>query len=136
MPGPSSESPANRWKTFVDIATVVWLGLFAVSFVPGEQFSPPWLGTLALGLLGVFVADLGVTYVRSGLPPGAFLRRHWTDVLLVIPYFRIFRILRVGRGMRIVRLLRMRRATKAVRTSQRGLDHVKAVKKVRRIVPR
>ncbi len=137
MPDQSPGPATSRWTAFVDAATVVWLVLFGLSFVPSGRFTPPpWLGTVTLGLLGVFIADLGVTYVRAGLPPVAFLRRHWTDVLLVIPYFRIFRIVRVARGLRVLRLLRMQRATKVVRASQSGLDHVKAVKKMRRAVRR
>ena len=129
MPDPSPGPATGRWTAFVDVTTVVWLVLFGLSFVPSDRFTPPWVGTLALGLLGVFIADLGVTYFRAGLPPLAFLRRHWTDVLLVIPYFRIFRIVRVGRG-------RMQRANKVIRTSQSGLDHLKTVKKTRRLVRR
>ena len=89
-----------RWRLFVDIATVVWLLLFVLMLLPGEQFEGLGVRTVSLALLAVFVADLGVTYHRSGERPTHFLRTHWLDVLLVIPYFRIFRILRVGRALR------------------------------------
>ena len=127
---------SDRWTAFVNVATVVWLVLFGLSFAPSDWSTPPWIDTLALGLLSVFVTDLGVTYYRARLAPVAFMRRHWFDVLLVIPYFRIFRILRVGRGLRLLKLFRTQKATKLVRTAQSGLDHVKARKKIRRLVRR
>ena len=126
----------RRWTAFVNVATVVWLVLFGLSYVPSDRFVPPWVDALTLGLLSVFVIDLGVTYYRAGLPPGAFLRKHWTAVLLVIPYFRIFRILRVGRGLRVLKLFRIQKATKTIRTTKSGLDHIKASKKIRRLVRR
>ena len=60
----------RRWRLFVDIATVVWLVLFVLMLLPGEQFEGPGVRTVSLVLLAVFVADLGVTYYRvaNGLP--------------------------------------------------------------------
>lgn len=45
----------------------------------------PAVATLSVALLGVFIADLVVTYRRVGEPPARFVRTHWLDILLVIP---------------------------------------------------
>ena len=80
------------WDRFVDVVTLVWLVIFAIGFT-SLTFIP---ANVSLALLGVFVVDLGVKYRRE---PNlrTFLRRRWTDILMVIPYFRIFRVLRFVR---------------------------------------
>ena len=125
-----------RWRLFVDIGTVVWLLLFVLMLMPSEQFEGLGVRTVSLTLLAVFVADLGVTYHRAGERPARFLRTHWLDVLLVIPYFRVFRILRVGRALRAVRLLRAGRGARVGRMAKSGLDHTRAVKKSKRATGR
>ena len=80
------------WRIFVDLSTVVWLVVFALLLLPDGRFDTPLVGTLSLALLAVFVADLGVIYYSAKQRPVAFLKGHWVDVLLVIPYFRISRL--------------------------------------------
>ncbi len=77
-----------------------------------------------------------MTYHRAGERPARFLRTHWLDVLLIIPYFRIFRILRVGRALRAVRLLRAGRGARVGRIAKAGLDHTRAVEKSKRATGR
>ncbi len=92
------------WDRFVDLVTILWLGIFFANIVqPG--LIPT---TIELGLLGVFVVDL-VVKARAEPNFTTFLRKRWTDILMVIPYFRIFRILRFTRLLRILRAARIAR---------------------------
>ena len=111
------------WDRFVDLVTILWLGIFFANIVqPG--LIPT---TIELGLLGVFVVDL---VVKARVEPNLsiFLRKRWTDILMVIPYFRVFRILR------FTRLLRILRATRIVRVGR--FPGVKSLETLRRKVNR
>ncbi len=115
------------WDRFVDLVTILWLGIFFANIVqPG--LIPT---TIELGLLGVFVVDL-VVKARAEPNFTTFLRKRWTDILMVIPYFRIFRILR------FTRLLRILRTTRIVRVGRfPGLKSLETLrKKVSRLVKR
>ena len=90
------------WDRFVDFATIIWLAIFAIGFTASTLIP----ANVQLVLLGVFVVDLGVKYRRE---PNlrVFLTRRWTDILMVIPYFRIFRILKFVRLLRILKTFRL-----------------------------
>ena len=92
----------TRWDRFVDFVTLVWL----VIFVIGLTASTLVPANLQLLPLGVYVVDLGVKYRRE---PNlrTFLRRRCTDILMVIPYFRIFRIFKLVRLLRILKTARI-----------------------------
>lgn len=94
------------WDKFVDFLSVVWVGVFVFGWV-----SPEWGGfcdNVNLGLLGVFVADLGVQYWRVR-DWKRFLRHHWLTIFMVIPYFRVFRVLRLVKVLRMARLAKLPR---------------------------
>ena len=95
----------NWWDRIVDFVTVIWLIIFVTGFI--EPALIP--ANVSLVLLGVFVADLGVKYRRA---PNlrVFLRTRWTDILMVIPYFRIFRILKFVRLLRLVKAAKIGKA--------------------------
>ena len=95
----------NWWDRFVDFATVIWLVIFVTSLNEPALIS----ANVSLALIGVFVADLGVKYRRA---PNlrVFLRTRWTDILMVIPYFRIFRILKFVRLLRLVKAAKIGKA--------------------------
>ncbi len=106
MPEGQGRSGSNLtvWDFFVDLATIVWVGLFFAGIAsPGLVPSG-----VQLALLAIFVADL---VVKSRRAPNlrTFLRRHWSDILMAIPYFRIFRVLRLLRVLRILRAARIAR---------------------------
>ena len=92
------------WDRFVDCITVIWLVVFFTGIAnPGiipDGVEP--------GLLSVFVVDLLVKYRRVG-KLRTFIRRHWSDILMVIPYFRILRLLRVIRIIRAAKIAKVRR---------------------------
>jgi hypothetical protein len=123
---------AAQWRILVDAATVVWLVFFVFTFLPNAPLNTAVTGRIGLGLLGVFIADLGVTYYRSGENPWGFVRHHWFDILLVIPYFRIFRVLRAVRALRLLRLVQQPRPAATMRLIKTMLNIVRAVKKGRR----
>ena len=94
----------NKWGRFIDAITILWLGIFFANiYKPG--LIP---GSIELGLLGFFVADL-VVKARAEPNFPTFLRKRWTDILMVIPYFRVFRILRFTRLLRFLRMARVAR---------------------------
>lgn len=124
----------KQWRILVNVATLIWLVIFAFSFASIAPWDTATAGRIGLGLLAIFVADLGVTYYRAAEPPLAFLRHHWLDVLLVIPYFRIFRVLRVVRFLRLLRLLKRPGPALMLRVSKLLLKSIRAGKKGGRVV--
>lgn len=111
------------WSKLVDFITVVWLVLFVIGFFANPSLESS-LRTANIAILSVFVADLGVTYwkVRS---PSVFVRKHWLDILMVIPYFRIFRIARI---LRLMRFVRIAKSVNIIRRSAKVIRFVKATK--------
>lgn len=122
----------KQWRILVNVVTLIWLVIFAFSFASIAPWTTATAGRIGLGLLAIFVADLGVTYYRAAERPLPFLRHHWLDVLLVIPYFRIFRVLRVVRFLRFLRLLKRPGPALMLRVSKLVLNGIRAGKKGRR----
>ncbi|MBV0901425.1 hypothetical protein [Haloarcula salina] len=99
------------WPRFVDVAAVVWTGLFVtdmgaayghVTLSPAVSAGVRWgLQTLLL----VFLLDVVVLYRWSEQRPLAFVRSNWFWILTVVPWFRPLRALRIGRGLRALRAL-------------------------------
>ncbi len=110
------------WDRFVDLVTVIWLGMFFTNIA-----SPGLIpASLEIGLLSVFVGDL-VVKARTEPNLRTFVRTRWSDILMVVPYFRVFRILR------LTRLLGLLRATRVARVGRfPGLKALEAFK--RRII--
>ena len=94
----------NVWNRFVDLVTVIWLGIFFTN-IAYPQLIP---ASIEMGLLCVFVADL-VLKARAAPVFKSFLRTRWADILMVIPYFRIFRILKLTRLFRFLKVARITR---------------------------
>lgn len=99
------------WPPFVEVVTVVWIGLFAVDLaatVDALAVSPSLAGAVRgvlRWLLVVFLLDLLLLYRWSDEDPRAFVRSNWFLILTVVPWFRPLRLLRVGRSARVLRLL-------------------------------
>ena len=92
------------WDRFVDLVTIIWLGIFFTGIAYPDLIP----ASVEIGLLSVFLADL-VLKARAVPNLSTFLRHQWTDILMVIPYFRIFRILRFARVVRLLRAARIAR---------------------------
>ena len=101
------------WSRFVDFVTIIWLVIFILSFFTSPS-TEETLRTINIAILSVFVIDLGVLYwkIRS---PSIFIKKHWIDILMVIPYFRIFRIARI---LRLVRFVRIAKSIKVIKMSK------------------
>ncbi len=101
------------WSRFVDLVTIIWLVIFVLSFFTSPS-TEDTLRTINIAILSVFVIDLGVLYwkIRS---PSIFIKKHWLDILMVIPYFRIFRIARI---LRLVRFVRIAKSIKIIKISK------------------
>ena len=88
------------WDSFVDVVTIFWLGIFVV----GELYVEYAVicGNINLTLLSVFVADLLFKYwhVRD---LKVFFRKHWFDILVTVPYFRVLRLLRLVKTAKTVK---------------------------------
>ena len=93
-----------KWDRFVDCVTVIWLVIFFTNIAKPETIPK----SIEYGLLSIFVADLVVKYRRVS-NFRVFIRRHWSDILMVIPYFRILRFFRLIRFIRILRVARIAR---------------------------
>ena len=68
----------------------------------------------------VFAVDVYFKYKASGNWK-VFLRKHWFDIILLIPFFRILRLLRLLRLLKTLKLLRV------------GLNGYKAYKKTKKL---
>lgn len=94
--------------TFVDVAVLVWVPLFAVVVAAGRGvglLSGPTTSALRLALavpLAGFLVDVVLRYRWSENPPKPFVREHWFWIITGVPWFRPLRLLRVGRAMRAV----------------------------------
>ncbi|TET47794.1 ion transporter [candidate division TA06 bacterium] len=111
----------QKWNRVVDVATLVWLGVFVAGFLVKGRATQV-CGYVNIALLGVFVADLGVIY-KTSENWRRFIKQHWLDILMVIPYlrvFRIFRIFRLARFLRIAKVAKTRRAFKVVKAVKAG----------------
>ena len=102
------------WDRFIDLVTVVWLGIFALGLAAPQG----WESDVLLYVIPVYVVDLGVKYRRVG-NVRRFVREHWLTILMVIPYLRVLRLLRVLRVLRVARAGRVLRSSGAWRRLRR-----------------
>ena len=122
----------RHWTTVVDLSTVAWFCIFVVGFMAfdadlvgleplikiPESYQTVWI-VANWSIWGVFAVDVWFKYCRVR-SPREFVRRHWFDLLLLIPFFRVLAILRV---LRLLRMLRLARA---------GLGAYRAYRKAKR----
>lgn len=94
------------------------LGLSKPLIVIPEFIAIP-LDTFSWIIWGIFAIDVYLKY-RASENWKYFLRHHWFDILLLIPFFRILRLLRLLRLVKTLKLLRV------------GLSGYKAYKKTKR----
>lgn len=124
----------QRWTRIVDSTTVVWLVIFFIGLMAFDidllgldeplisipkSFETPW-DVISWIIWGVFAVDVYFKY-KASKNWKAFLRNHWFDVLLLIPFFRILRLFRLLRLLKALKLLRV------------GLSGYKAYKKTKRL---
>ena len=126
-----------QWDSFVDFVTVVWLFFFALGFIRPDLGS--LCDTVNLGLLPVFIADLAFKYKKVG-DLKIFIRHHWFDILIAVPYFRFLRALRILRAARVIKTAKIAKGGKVTKSAKstswimkKTLKIVKAIKKLKRI---
>lgn len=93
-----------------------------------------WEGTwqaISWIVWGIF-ADVGMKYRAVGNWK-VFLRKHWFDLLLLIPFFRIMKILRI---LRLLQTAKAARAYKTVKLVKVFRNYFRAYKKTKRFVPK
>ncbi|MHC1628674.1 MAG: hypothetical protein ACXQTI_07580 [Candidatus Nezhaarchaeales archaeon] len=91
--------------------TIVWLILFALSFLELDHVLNQQIDFALLAMLAIFVADLIVKYLRVR-DLREFFRKHWRDILATIPYFRFLRIARISRAIKLVKVAKTSRTSK------------------------
>ncbi len=93
------------WKNFVDITTIIWLIIFFVGFYTNENVQRICLIFNTI-ILFVFLLDLIFIYRKFGRKRD-FIKNHWFDVMMIIPYFRIFRIVRSLKFLKVLNKLKV-----------------------------
>lgn len=111
-------SRKEKWTKLVDIVTIIWLGIFMIGFFATERIVHV-CNILNVAILSVFVADLVIIY-KSSSNWRMFFKKHWFDIIMVIPYFRIFRIFRIFRVLKILRVAKVARAAKAAKMATKS----------------
>jgi len=105
------------WIRFVDIATIIWLALFISTFFISEVIGKI-LEMILLAILVIFIMDL-IFFYQATPTTKHFFKKHWFDILLVIPYFRVLRV------FRMLRLLKIAKTTKAIKALRKGQNIIK-----------
>ena len=108
------------WSRSVNGTTIFWLGLFFVGLfafdsdllgfeepliIIPEELEAPW-EIISWIIWIIFVVDVYFKY-RKSENWRAFLRNHWFDILLIIPFFRILRIFRLLRLLKTMKFSRI-----------------------------
>lgn len=123
-----------RWDRIVDVVTIVWLFFFVLGSIRADLES--LCDTINLSLLPIFIADLILKYKRVGKIK-TFLRHHWFDILITIPYFRFLRSLRILRISRVIKTARTVKVVKGYKTIwiiKEILKFIRAFKKLKRLL--
>ena len=94
-----------KWSKLVDKITILWLIIFIIGFFTTGNISYI-CEILNLIILLVFLADLVIVYKYSRNLKD-FLKGHWFDIIMVIPYLRVFRIFKIFKVLRIYKTIRI-----------------------------
>jgi len=101
----------DRYNDFIDRHEVAWeltMAAFAIAYVlvgfVGDE-SQPSDAVLAVeyGLTAIFVAEFGTRFLAA-YDRRRYLRRHWVDLVALIPTVRGVRLLRLLRLLRMIRV--------------------------------
>ena len=108
------------WARSVELTTIVWLVIFFVGLFafdsdlfgyekPLIDFPSEWefhWEVLSWIIWGVFVIDVYFKY-KASENWKVFFRRHWFDIILLIPFFRILRVLRLLRLLKTLKFAKV-----------------------------
>ena len=96
-----------------------------------ESVQPIWQ-IISWIVWGVFLVDVIFKYRAIGNWK-IFLRKHWFDILLLIPFFRILRVMRTLRLLRIVKVGKVAKVAKTAKVAKSS-KAVKPVKVIRNLM--
>lgn len=116
----------KKWSNFVDIVTIIWLIIFIIGFFTSEQITH-YCNILNMAILIVFITDLVILFIYFENRK-KFIRKHWLDILMVIPYLRIFRIFRIFRVLKFTRVLKTARTIKIAKHITKSRKAIKLTK--------
>jgi voltage-gated potassium channel len=113
-------------------------GLALVYILAGHFEDHPY-GALTLqnlipietGITAIFLAEFSARFYAAS-SRGAYLQRHWIDLLALLPGIRYLRLLRLGRVVMVLRLARLLRLGMLVRVlvqSERAANQVRWIAK-------
>ena len=116
------DSARDRYLRFIDRHDIAWeLGMAAlavvfviVGFIADDPNASPALGAIEAGLTAIFVIEFS-TRLAASYDRARYLRRHWIDLIALVP---------VAREVRLFRLLRLLRLVRAFAGVYRALGHV------------
>ena len=107
----------KSWTKAVDGTTVLWLAIFFVGIFSfdsdlfgleeplidfPQDLKNPW-EIVSWIIWGVLLVDVIFKY-RASENWKEFFRKHWFDILLLIPFFRILRIMRLLRLLKVAKV--------------------------------
>ena len=95
----ASERRQKFLKLFFIANDLVWLAT-AVAYMCVDEPSP-WMNAGVVATTAVYAFDLGLKLKAMDWKLGQFMKKHWLDVLFLIPFVKLFR------GMRIFKAGRM-----------------------------
>lgn len=121
-----------RWNRVVDITTLAWFVMLVVGFMAFDAdivgmepaitipaWMEPYWDTVNWSTWCVFAADVWFKYRRAPTWK-VFLRKHWFDIILLIPFFRILAVLRLLRLLKFLKFVKVAMAAyKGYRNSGR-----------------
>ncbi|MDE1863563.1 MAG: hypothetical protein KGI33_11715 [Thaumarchaeota archaeon] len=114
-----SKMNRTNWDKAVDGITVLWFGNFFVGFfsfdaglfglntvinIP-KDWQPSW-DIISWAVWVVFIVDICFKY-KTSENCKIFLKKHWFDILLLIPFFRVIRLVRL---LRLLKTLKFAKA--------------------------
>jgi len=124
------------WKLFVDLVSVVWCGSFIFSII--DIFNNLIILNVELLYLAdivmmwalpIFIIDLVIKYFRYDKSI-FFIKKHWIDILYVIPYFRVLRFLRIFKVLGLIRVSKVLKLVKVI------INFPKALRKIVKVIRR
>lgn len=131
-----SDRSWTYWKSFVDLVSMIWCGAFIITFIDiFDNFIILnvellyFADIIMIFTLPIFIIDLLIKYFRYD-KSSLFIKKHWIDIVYVIPYFRVLRILRIFRLIGLVRVSIIFKLSKVI------INFPKAVRKIVKFVKR
>jgi len=122
---------------FINITILVWLGLFLIRSSSLFLGLDEIIDKLLLITLGIFVLNVIVSYLRIRNPL-KFIKKKWSDVLLILPLFKIFKLTELLKASNILGINKIIGQIGNIREAEilsklwKGFKALTKIKKIRR----